>query len=218
LKYAVLNLPCLSDTQLQYSSKLVATFRHPLYAWLGVRPFLAQHTAEEHAALQRWARGRTTLAEIGVAEGVSALALCEAMSPDGTLYLIDPFHLSRSRRLNFTRRAAHRIVATCGRGKVVWIEKFSQDAVKNWKEPLDLLVIDGDHTEKGVEDDWNSWNRFVKPGGVVIFHDARVFEGGWTSPANGPVKLVDRLFRKETSPDWFIVEEVHSLLVVERRK
>ncbi len=82
LKYAVLNLPCVSDTQLEYSSKLVTAFRHPLYAWLGLRPFVAQHTAAEHAALQRWANGRTTLVEIGVAEGVSALALREAMSPD----------------------------------------------------------------------------------------------------------------------------------------
>ena len=218
MKYAVLKLPCVSDTQLQYSSKLVTAFRHPMYAWLGLRPFLGQHTPEEHAALQRWAQGRTTLAEIGVAEGVSALALREAMSPDGTLYLIDPFHLSRSRRLNFTRRAAHRIVATCRRGKVVWIEKFSQNAVKDWKEPLDLIVIDGDHSENGVQDDWNDWNRFVRPGGVAIFHDACIFEDGWTTPAYGPVKLVDRLFRKGASPDWSIAEEVHSLLVVERRK
>ena len=218
MKYAVLNLPCISDTQLQYSSKLITAFRHPVYAWLGLRPFLAQHTAAEHAALQRWALGRTTLAEIGVAEGVSALALREAMSPDGTLYLIDPFHLSRSPRLNFTRRAAHKIVASCRRGKATWIEKFSHDVAKDWKEPLDLIVIDGDHSEKGVQVDWNDWNRFVKPGGIAIFHDARVFEGGWTTPAYGPVKLVDRLFRKGTSPDWTIAEEVHSLLVVERRK
>jgi predicted O-methyltransferase YrrM len=218
LKYAVLNLPCVSDTQLQYSSKLVNAFPHSVYAWLGLRPFLAQHTAAEHAALQRWAQGRTTLAEIGVAEGVSALALREAMSPDGTLYLIDPFHLSRLRRLNFTKRAAHKIVSTCRRGKVIWFENFSHDVAKNWKEPLDLLVIDGDHTENGVQDDWNTWSRFVKPGGVSIFHDACIFEGGWTNPDYGPVKLVDRLFRKGTSPDWSIVEEVHSLLVVERRK
>lgn len=218
MKYAVLKLPCLSETQLQYSSKLITAFPHPMYAWLGLRPCLAQHTAEEHAALQRWARGRTTLAEIGVAEGVSALALREAMSPDGTLNLIDPFHLGRSRRLNFTRRAAHRIVSTCPRGNVVWIEKFSNDVAKNWKQPLDLLVIDGDHSDNGVQDDWNNWNHFVNPGGIVIFHDARIFEGGWPSPAYGPVKLVDRLFRKETSPDWSIAAEVHSLLVVERRK
>jgi predicted O-methyltransferase YrrM len=214
----VLKLPCVSDTQLQYSSKLVTAFRHPVYAWLGLRPFLGQHTPEEHAALQRWAQGRTTLAEIGVAEGVSALALREAMSPDGTLYLIDPFHLSRLRRLNFTKRAAHKIVSNCPRGRAIWIEKFSHDVANDWKEPLDLIVIDGDHSENGVQDDWNDWNRFVKPGGVAIFHDACIFEGGWTTPAYGPVKLVDRLFRKETSPDWSIAEEVHSLLVVERRK
>jgi len=131
LRYAVLNLPCVSDTQLRYSSKLVTAFPHPIYAWLGLRPFLAQHTAAEHAALQRWAQGRTTLAEIGVAEGVSALALREAMSPGGTLYLIDPFHLSRSRRLNFTKRAAHKLVSTCRRGKVIWIEKFSHDVAQD---------------------------------------------------------------------------------------
>ena len=218
MKYAVLQLPCVSDTQLQYSSKLVTAFPHSVYAWLGLRPFVAQHTAAEHAALQRWATGRKTLAEIGVAEGVSALALREAMSPDGTLYLIDPFHLSRLRALNFTKRAAHKIVSTCLRGKVIWIEKFSNDVAKDWKEPLDLLVIDGDHSDNGVQDDWNNWSRFLQPGGVVIFHDARIFEGGWTTPAYGPVNLVDRLFRKRTSPDWSIVEEVHSLLVVQRRK
>jgi hypothetical protein len=217
LKYEVLSLPWESESQLHYSSKLVAAFPHPVYAWLGLRPFVAQHTAAEHAALGRWASGRATLIEIGVAEGVSALALREAMSPDGTLYLIDPFHLGRSRQLNFTRRAAHKIVATCPRGTVVWMEKFSHDVAKDWKEPVDLIVIDGDHSENGVQDDWNNWNRFVKPGGVAIFHDACVFEGGWTSPAYGPVKLVDRLFRQGNSPGWSIVEEIHSLLVVERR-
>jgi predicted O-methyltransferase YrrM len=203
---------------LHYSSMLVNAFPHPLCAWLGLRPFVAQHTAAEHAALGRWASGRITLVEIGVAEGVSALALREAMSPDGTLYLIDPFHLGRSRQLNFTRRAAHKVVASCTRGTVVWIEKFSQDVPKHWKEPVDLIVIDGDHSESGVQDDWNNWNCFVKPGGVAIFHDARVFEGGWTDSAYGPVKLVDRLFRRGNSPDWRIVEEIDSLLVVERRK
>jgi predicted O-methyltransferase YrrM len=218
LKYAVLNLPCESELNLKYSSKLVTALSHPLYAWLGLRPFVAQHTAAEHAALQRWAQGRRTLVEIGVAEGVSALALREAMSPEATLHLIDPFHLSRSRSLNFTRRAAHKIVASCPRGTVMWLETFSYDVAKDWKELVDLLVIDGDHSESGVQRDWNDWSRFVKPGGVVIFHDARLFDGGWTNPSYGPVKLVDRLFRAGSSPDWSIAEEIHSLLVVQRRK
>jgi MMP 1-O-methyltransferase len=217
LKFAVLDLPCESELDLRYSSKRVKALAHPVYAWLGLRPFVAQHTAAEHAALQRWARDRRTLVEIGVAEGVSAMALREAMSPEGTLYLIDPFHLSRLPALNFMKRTAHRAVGSAGRGRVVWIEKFSQDVATGWKEPIDLLVIDGDHSEDGVQRDWNDWSPFVKPGGVIIFHDARLFDGGWTSPSYGPVKLVNRLFRAAKQPDWQIVEEIHSLLVVERR-
>jgi hypothetical protein len=57
----------------------------------------------------------------------------------------------------------------------------------------------------------------VKPSGVVVFHDARLFDGGWTSPNYGPVKLVDRLFRTGKPSEWKIVEEIHSLLVVERQ-
>ena len=101
-------------------------------------------------------------------------------------------------------------------GKVVWIEKFSQGAVLRWKGPIDLLLIDGDHAEAAVERDWNDWSRFVKPAGVAIFHDARLFEGGWTTPEYGPVKLVNRLFTKGTHPEWSIVEETHSLFMLQR--
>ena len=216
MKYAVLNLPRESDVVEDYGSKLIPLLRHPIYAWLGLRPALAQHTAAEHAALGRWANDRSTLVEIGVAEGVSALALRETMSPEGSLHLIDPYHLSRFPALNFMKRVAHRAVESCSRGKVTWIERFSHDAASEWTASIDLLVIDGDHSDAGIQADWNDWSRFVRPGGVVIFHDACLFSGGWTHPDYGPVKLVSRLFRQDPSSGWTIVEEVHSLLVVER--
>jgi predicted O-methyltransferase YrrM len=215
LKYAVINLPCSGDS-LHYSSSLATSFRHPVYAWLGIRPVVAQHTAEEHAALERMAANRGSVVEIGVAEGVSAMALLQNIEANGTLYLIDPFHLNRISALNFTKRAAHRAVEHCPRGKVVWIENFSFNAVGKWKTPIDLLLIDGDHSEKGVRQDWEDWSRFVVPGGAVIFHDARLFEGGWTNQDYGPVKLVDDLFRQQMIPGWEIVEEIHSLVVVKR--
>ena len=137
--------------------------RHSACAYLGLRPAMAQHTAAEHASFRKWAGGCKTVAEIGVAEGVSALALREGMAEDGTLYLIDPFHLSRIRALNFIKRVAERTVNGISRGKVVWIEKFSHDAVREWKEPIDLLLIDGDHAEEAVERDWKEWSGFVRP-------------------------------------------------------
>jgi predicted O-methyltransferase YrrM len=217
MKYEVVQLPRVSDTSLSYSNRFVPRLSHPVCAWLGLRPALAQHTGAEHAALKRWAANRRCLVEIGVAEGVSALALREAMDGDGRLYLIDPFHLSRVPALNFMKRTARRTVATCSRGEVVWINEFSYDAAAKWDTAVDLLMIDGDHSDQGVQRDWDDWGRFVVPKGVAIFHDARIFEGGWTTPEYGPVRLVDRVFREQKILGWEIVEEVHSLVVLERR-
>ena len=36
---------------------------------------------------------------------------------------------------------------------------------------VDFLFLDGDHTEKGVEQDFNDYIEFVRPGGLVAFHD-----------------------------------------------
>ncbi|HEV2489373.1 MAG TPA: class I SAM-dependent methyltransferase [Candidatus Acidoferrales bacterium] len=216
MNYSVLSLPRLSDTSLNYGTKFTPLLRHPLFGWLGLRPALAQHTAEEHAALRRLAAGRSSIAEIGVAEGVSAAAMREVMSADGVLYLIDPFHLSRVPALNFTKRIAHRAVEASRRGQTVWIEKFSFDAARGWNTSIDLLFVDGDHSERGVQRDWDDWSRFVVPGGIVVFHDARLFAGGWTSAAYGPVNLVDSLFRNAKIRGWTIVEEIHSLVAVER--
>jgi Methyltransferase domain len=216
VKYAVLKLPRVSDTALNYDVKYVDTLRHPFCAWMGLRPALAQHTAAEHEAMRKWAVGRKTLVEIGVAEGVSAVALREGMAEDATLTLIDPFHLSRYPALNFMKRVARRAVANASRGKVMWINDFSQKAVLHWKDQIDLILIDGDHAEAAVERDWNEWSGFVKPGGVALFHDACLFEGGWTSHKYGPVKLANRLFREGSVRGWKVVEEIHSLLVVRK--
>ncbi len=36
---------------------------------------------------------------------------------------------------------------------------------------VDFLLIDGDHTEAGVEKDFESFREFVRPGGLIAFHD-----------------------------------------------
>ena len=216
MKFALVELPRESDVVQKYSVDFSPRFRHPFYGWLGLRPALAQHTEAEHATLKRWATNRRVIVELGVAEGVSALALREAMAEKGTLYLIDPFHLSRIPALNFMKRVARRAVDSCNRGRVVWIPKFSQEAAPGWNIPIDLLFIDGDHSDSGVERDWNDWSRFVNAGGIVIFHDARMFRDGWVHREYGPWKLVERLFRDGSTPGWKIIDEAHSMVVIER--
>ena len=198
---------------------LTRILQHPVFAWAGMRAPIAQHTLAEHQALMRHAREAKTVVEIGVAEGASAAGLRQAMPADGTLYLIDPFHLSRVPALNFLKRAARRAVGAAGSARTVWIESFSQDAAHDWKLPIDFLLIDGDHREEAVERDWLDWSRFVNSNGVVAFHDARIFPSGWSTPDYGPVRFVDRAFRQNASnSEWSIIEEVDSLVFVSRRK
>lgn len=190
--------------------------KHPFFAWAGLRPPIAQHTESEHHTLEKYARGCKNLVEIGVAEGASAIALRDAMNAEGTLYLIDPFHLSRVKTLNFLRRAARRAVRRKTGPKIVWLESFSHEAACGWNQLIDFLLIDGDHREEAVEQDWNDWNPYVIPGGLVAFHDARLFPVGWTSEDDGPVRFVNRKFRQGTSAPWTIWEQVDSLVIVRR--
>jgi predicted O-methyltransferase YrrM len=194
----------------------IRKLRHPVFSWLGLRPVFAQHTRDEHDALLRWAADKRSVVEIGVAEGASACALRESMSPNGTIFLIDPFHLSRMRHINALKRAAHAAVGRFGRSRVEWIDKFSYEAVQEWATPIDLLFLDGDHREEAVLQDWEDWSKFVVPAGIALFHDARVFEKGWPTDAYGPVRAVNKLFREGRADSWRIVGEVDSLVIVER--
>jgi predicted O-methyltransferase YrrM len=198
------------------SSWTSRALEHPFFAWAGIRGPRAQHTMAEHDAMERFARGCRSVVEIGVAEGASAAALRSAMDPAGSLYLVDPFHLSRVPMLNFLRRAARRAVAGKAGAQTVWIEEFSHEAVRSWSRPIDFLLIDGDHRENAVEQDWTDWSPHVAENGVAVFHDARIFANGWTSPEYGPVRFVDRMFRNDASSAWVILEEVDSLVVVGR--
>jgi len=195
---------------------LLRTMKHPFFAWAGLRPPIAQHTEAEHRALENCARGRKSLVEIGVAEGASAIALRDTMDSEGTLHLVDPFHLSRVKSLNFLRRAARRAVRGKTGSKIVWLESFSHEAARGWNQPIDFLLIDGDHREEAVEQDWNDWSPYVIPGGLVAFHDARLFPGGWTSEDYGPVRFVNRTFRQRATPQWIVQEQVDSLVIVRR--
>ena len=49
---------------------------------------------------------------------------------------------------------------------------FSPVAVKHWKEPVDLLLLDGSHTFENVKADFMGFLPFLNPGALVLFHDS----------------------------------------------
>ena len=140
------------------------------------------------------AGGRRRVVEIGVFEGSSAVVLCEVLAPDADLHLVDPFGHHPAALPEggaATERAARRAVARAVRGSqgpsVHWHVDFSAPVAERWAQPVDLLFIDGDHSEAGVAGDWDLWSPFVVAGGTVLFHDARASSpSGAGSPDRRP--------------------------------
>lgn len=65
-----------------------------------------------------------------------------------------------------------------------FINKPSEEAAKAWKDPVDMIFIDADHSYEGVKLDLDSWYPFVKSGGYLYFHDA---------DSGGVEKLMDEM-------------------------
>jgi len=47
---------------------------------------------------------------------------------------------------------------------------------ETWKKQIRLLFIDGSHGYEDVKKDFSNWIKFLKPGGIVVFHDSLVWE------------------------------------------
>jgi len=58
--------------------------------------------------------------------------------------------------------------------------EFSEVA-KTWTIPIDILHIDGSHNYKDVKRDYETWSKFTKKDGVILFHDIEVLDE-WLKP------------------------------------
>jgi predicted O-methyltransferase YrrM len=191
---------------------------------LGLIPPRTMHSADDARTLLQAARGAHRVVEIGVYEGASALELCGVLGAGAELHLIDPFGKHPDALPSgwgatewATRRTLARTVRRLGAAapSVRWHVALSQDVAVSWSAPVDVVFIDGDHSEEGCERDWSCWAQFVPVGGRVVFHDARAEEpGGRGLP--GPSAVVARHFRGENSQSgWEIIAEADRTVVVQ---
>lgn len=51
------------------------------------------------------------------------------------------------------------------------VKNLLYDYSKFKEDSLDLLFIDGDHTYKGVKQDYEMYSKYVRKGGLIVFHD-----------------------------------------------
>ncbi|MCK4307122.1 class I SAM-dependent methyltransferase [candidate division WOR-3 bacterium] len=91
---------------------------------------------------------------------------------------------------------------------VVSLVKTSEEASKDWKEPIELLFIDGRHDYKYVKQDYDLWSRFLIPGGIVVFHDSIRWPG--------PKLVVDEVIYK--TRDFMKVGIINSITWAVKKK
>jgi predicted O-methyltransferase YrrM len=214
----------LTPTRLRDDVRLRA-----LAVGLGLIPPRTMHSVQDARVLLEAAKGAKRVVEIGVYEGSSALALCEALGPDAELHLVDPFGAhpdALPSGWGATEWATRRVLARAVRRRgalagergvhIHWHVALSHEVAASWEGEVDVVFIDGDHSEAGCELDWSSWHGFVAPGGCVVFHDARADQpGGRGLP--GPTAVVKRHFRSaEATPGWEITAEADRTVVVRR--
>lgn len=192
----------------------------------GLIPPRTMHSAEDARVLLDAARGARRVVEIGVYEGASALALCQALDAGAELHLIDPFGTHADALPSgwgasewATRRVLARAIRRRGSAapRVRWHVASSHEVASRWEGDLDLLFVDGDHSQAGCELDWSCWQRFLAVGGRVVFHDARADQPrGRGLP--GPTALVTRHFRGRGTAGWEIVAEADRTVAVQRAR
>ena len=144
--------------------------------------------------------------------------------PGAELHLVDPFgHHGWALPAGWgaTEGASRRVVARAARRhdgpRVTWHVDYSTAASPSvGRRAVDLVFIDGDHSEQGVRADWEGWHGFVEPGGAVLFHDARLSQEGGRGLA-GPTAVVDSLFRGPGAvAGWRVLREADRTVAVVR--
>lgn len=108
--------------------------------------------------------------EIGAASGGLARILDDFLHFETILVIDDNRHIQAWRRPWILTRSTEYHGDSHGEGCRLWLAEQCPDA------GLDLVVIDGDHTRKGVEADTRLVLPHLAPGGLVVFHDRVAFE------------------------------------------
>lgn len=127
--------------------------------------------------------------EIGTYCGKSTVLLgAAAQRSDAVVYTIDHHHGSEEHQPGWQFHDASLVDAASGRfdtlpelrrtldaadldEHLVAIVGKSTVAARGWRMPLQLLFIDGGHTEEAAQRDFDGWAKWVEVGGALIIHD-----------------------------------------------
>jgi predicted O-methyltransferase YrrM len=184
--------------------------------------------------LGAFATGDGRIVEIGAFEGGSGSFLAGGIRRRGRgrLHSVDPhlgappwFGLAPHKR---TLGAFQKCLAHCGLTE--WVQTHLGDSgsvAAVWPgEPIDAILIDGDHSYLGALADFECWAPKVRPGGLILFDDV----GGTKAELNELVEHLKALesisslgaigeiaaFRRTETSSWALLAELSAVLAARR--
>lgn len=117
------------------------------------------------------------LVEIGTHAGGTFFVLSRCAHPEATVISIDlPGAQFSGGYPKFTKYVLPRMPLPTQKLECLRADSHAQSSVDWLKKTLagrsvDVMLIDGDHTYSGVKQDFDLYSPFVRPGGLVAFHD-----------------------------------------------
>jgi predicted O-methyltransferase YrrM len=118
--------------------------------------------------------------ELGTWMGASAIPIARAIRPwGGTLTCVDTWQGLLTYAPGIMYTAQPWMLVSCARNlidagvsaNIRLIPATTQDAAACWREPIDYLYIDADHSYEAVWADLRAWVPHLKPGGLLLGDD-----------------------------------------------
>lgn len=166
--------------------------------------------------------------EIGTYCGKSTVLLgAAAMAGDSVLYTVDHHHGSEEHQPGWEYHDTTLVDEVSGRFDTLPALRRTLDAAglddhlvavvgksavvaRGWQAPLQVLFIDGGHSEAAAHQDFDGWARWVARGGVLLIHDV------FPDPGDGGRAPYQIYCRAIESGRFRQVAEVGSLRALER--
>ena len=132
---------------------------------------------KDHITFAQWIVKRKNpevIVDLGVDWGYSTF--CFSLPKIGHVYGIDSFEGDDFAGIRDTYNYVLEKQKELQLDNITFIKGYFDDIAKNWDKQIDILHIDGFHTYKAVKNDYDTWSKFVKNDGIILFHDTMVFD------------------------------------------
>jgi MMP 1-O-methyltransferase len=125
------------------------------------------------------------IVEVGSWKGRSTIALARGTRAGAGLkiYAVDPHSTVDQEMFNSDRSTFDEFkdnITDAGVDDLVEpLLATSEEATRDFTDPVALLFIDADHSYAAVRADFDHWRSKIRPGGTVCFHDVWRKSGPW---------------------------------------